>query len=108
MIGAGRRRKLVAIQEPVEGAQDALGQPAITWQLICQSWAAVEPFSGTERFAAGQVQAEVTHRVTILYRIGITPRCRIRFDDRTLQIAMVINREERGRELELLCVERIT
>jgi SPP1 family predicted phage head-tail adaptor len=108
MIAAGRRRKLVTIEEPVEGAQDAFGQPAVTWQTVTKAWAAVEPFSGSERFTAGQVQAEVTHRVTILYRTGITPRCRIVLGDRTLQIAAVVNRQERDRELELLCTEAIT
>ncbi len=108
MIGAGRRRKLVTIQEPVEGIQDAFGQPAVTWRTVCQPWAAIEPFSGAERFTAGQVRAEVTHRLTILYRTGITPRCRITFDGRMLQIATIINPEERDKELELLCVEAVT
>ncbi len=109
MIAAGRRRKLVTIEAPTDGtAQDAFGQPAGEWRILCRAWAAVEPFSGGERFTAGQVQAEVTHRVTILYQPGITPRCRILLGERILQIAAIINRREEDKELELLCVEAIS
>ena len=49
----------------------------------------------------------MTHRVTIRHRDGVTPKMRLKFGTRILNIRAVINAGERNRTLELLCEEGV-
>ena len=70
-------------------------------------WAAIEPLKGSERLRAEQLENPVTHRVSIRHRAGVTPKMRIKFGTRILNIRAVIDPEERNRSLELLCEEGV-
>ena len=104
MTAASKLRHRITFQERATG-QDEFGQPIDTWQDICTVWAAVEPLSGREFWAAQQVQAEVTTRIRIRYRQGIRPEMRVLYDGRTYDIQTVIDPEERHVELQLMCRE---
>ena len=56
---------------------------------------------------AQQMAGEVSIRIRIRYRSGITPGMQVLFDDRELDIEAAIHTEERKRELLLLCREVI-
>jgi len=100
-------RHKVEIQELIE-TQDAIGNQMYEWAKVGEAWAAIEPLKGEEYFAAATVQAKVSHRVTMRPPgVEITPVNRIVFGSRTLEIESVINVEERSRELQLLCVEKL-
>lgn len=71
-------------------------------------WASIEPFTGTERFNASQIQANITHTVRMWYLAGVTPAMRIKYGNRYLQIKYVLDPRTRGEELELLCEESIS
>lgn len=107
---AGRLRHRVAIQRRT-GAESGFGEPTDTWTDLATVSAGVEPISGREYFAAQQVQSEVTHRVTIRYLAGVTPKDRIVWTDpatgvaRYFDIRSVLDKDERHRELALMCVE---
>lgn len=107
---AGRLRQRVAIQRRT-GAESAFGEPTDTWTTLATVAAGIEPISGREYFAAQQVQSEVTHRVTIRYFAGVNPKDRIVWTDpatdvaRYFDIRAVIDRDERHREMSLMCVE---
>lgn len=101
---AGALRHRVAIQEPVE-ARNSYNEVIVTWALVAVVWAWVAPLSGREFFAAEHVQSEITHRVRLRYRAGITPEMRVVMNGRVLMIQSVIDRGERRRELELMCKE---
>lgn len=103
-MGAGDYRHLVTIQQPVETTDD-LGQPVTTWSNVATVHAAVEPLEGRELFAAQAVRAETTTRVRIRYRSGITPKHRLVYAGRVLNILSVIDPDERHREIVLLCSE---
>lgn len=74
---------------------------------LAEVWASVEPLSGREYFLARQVNAEATVRVRIRYRAGITPRMRVKYGSRSLEIVSVIDPGERHEELHLMCKELV-
>jgi SPP1 family predicted phage head-tail adaptor len=103
---AGRLRHRVTIQQEAV-IKGALGGQAKSWVDVVTVWEAVEPIRGREFFAAQQVNSEVTHRVTIRYRTGVTAKMRLVFQGRVLDIsAPPIDVEERHRDLQLMCIER--
>lgn len=111
MVKAGEKRHRVTIQERVEDVRNELGEVIESWKDVRTVWAKVQPLRGRELFQAQQVQADVTHTVGFGYFFGLHPknRCLMRAcgcgNDRVLNIAQVINVEERNREYELVCVE---
>lgn len=102
---AGNLRHRVLIEQR-QLAQDGRGDPVETWTAFAEAWAAVEPLSGRERFAARQEGSEVTTRVRLRYLAGVTPEMRLSFAGRLYDIEAVIDPDERHRALVLLCVER--
>ncbi len=82
---------------------DEIGAPSEEWVSIASVWAAVEPVSGREYWAAAVVQAETNVKVTMRYLPGITPHHRLIFKGKLHEIQSVINTEERNRELVLMC-----
>ena len=105
----GLRHRLVIQSENAAGDAGG-GQGADPWAdpvLVATVWGRVEPLTGGERLRAMQIEDRVTHRITIRYRAGITPRMRVVFGARTFNIRAVINPEERNRMLELLCEEGV-
>jgi len=101
---AGALRHRVSIQEPVE-ARNSYNEVITTWALVAVVWGSVAPLAGREFFAAEHVQSEITHRVRLRYRAGITSEMRVVYAGRVLMIQSVIDRGERRRELELMCRE---
>lgn len=70
--------------------------------------AAVVPQSGAERVAGDQVQATLTHTVTVRWQdalAGLTAADRIRLGSRVLQIESVMNVGERDTWIECRCSE---
>lgn len=93
--------------QKLETFEDEIGQVKTEWVTIAYPWAAVEPVSGKEYWAAAYLQAETTHRVTIRYRPGVTSLDqRLLLNGRILEIESAINVDEAGRWLELLCKEK--
>lgn len=106
MIGAGARDKRVTIQEKTI-TKDNIGNQVEVWHDITTVWAAIQPLSGREYWAARQVNAETTTKVTILYRRGVTAEHRILYGSRVLEILEVVNPLEGNAELVLMCKEAI-
>ena len=103
---AGSLRHWVTFQEPVE-TQNDYGEPVTTWQGVLSCRASIEPLSAREFFAAQQTKADVTHKVRLRYVAGIVPTMRLLFGSRVFHCSSVLNRDERGIELELLCKEAL-
>ena len=105
-------RQRVRLERKRVTGRDKDGGEIVAWDEIATRAAAVEPLSGRERFAAQQVQAEVTHRVRLRHPSGVTPEMRVVLvdhgqADRNFNILAALNPEERSRELELLCAEKV-
>jgi SPP1 family predicted phage head-tail adaptor len=62
---------------------------------------------GSQIVLADALRNEVTHRITIRYRAGITPRNRVSYGGRTMEILAVIDKEEAHIYQQLLCREMV-
>ena len=99
---AGALDQRIVIERLVEG-YDELGQPINTWLPIITTWAAVTPLVGREYIAAGALLSEVTARVRMRYRPGITPADRVSHGGTVYGIEAVIDVHSSRRELHLMC-----
>ena len=104
---AGRLRQRVTIQQRA-GTQDSYGQLDDDWDDVATVWGAVEPLRGREFLEARREGADVTTRIVIRHRPGVTPAMRVSYDSRVFDIQTVINTDERDRELVLMCRELVT
>lgn len=103
---AGSLRHRVTIQSKDDSqSQDAYGSEAPTYTNWATVWAEIEPLTGREFLAAKQITAEVTTRIKIRYRSGILPEWRVMFGSIYYDILSVIHKEEREREIHLMCQE---
>lgn len=77
------------------------------WVVVSKVWAHIHNLSGSERFENSQLQAELTHRITIRYRKDITREYRIRYQGRIFEIDYMVNVDEVNRFLGIYVTERI-
>jgi len=103
-MNPGELRHRITIQQ-LSSSQDTYGENVDTWVDVATVYAAVNPISGRELFAAEKENSEITHRVKIRYRSGITPDMRVLFEGREFSIMYVIDYKERHIELQLMCKE---
>lgn len=107
MIGAGKKNKLITIQQVTQTVTDE-GEATEAWTEYKQAWAAIEPLSSREQWYAKQSQATQSHKITIWYVSGITTRMRATWDSRTFNFDSVVNPEEADRELVINATEVTT
>jgi SPP1 family predicted phage head-tail adaptor len=100
----GKLRKRVQLQQLVRN-QDDFGEAVPSYSTYATVWASVEPLQGRELEHAQQINAEVSHRVTIRYNGNVTAEHRVVYGERILEIEAVINPEERNEMLVLMCKE---
>lgn len=74
-----------------------------TWAPLFTCWAAVEPLTGREYLAASAAVSEVTARIRMRYRPGITSQDRVIHSGTTYGIEAVIDVRSGNRELVLMC-----
>lgn len=108
MTDAGQLRHRVQIQEYVGGTDgygDMRRADEASWRTVAAVWAAVDPVSGREFYAAEQAQSAVSHKVRIRYARGIRPGMRVCLGERRLHIQAVIDWQERHESLLLMAQE---
>lgn len=98
--GALNQRVLI---ERFSSGQDEIGQPIEAWTTLATTWAAVEPQAGREFIAAGAEQSELTTKIRIRWRAGITTGDRLTHDGRVYNVTSVVDYRSAGRELVLMC-----
>ena len=103
---AGRLRHRVDLQQ-LSPSLNSMGEESETWTTYSTVSADVQPISGTERLAVQQAQADMTHKVTMRYRKGLTVEHRILHKSRVLNITAVQNVDESNRTLIIDCVEQV-
>ena len=103
---AGKLRERVTIQRETV-TRDSFGAEVNPWKDVTTVWASVRPGASGERFisAADQMQATITHTVRIRQRAGISPKMRLLWGTRKLDIQSVVDPDGRRREVLLLCEE---
>ncbi len=100
----GELRHRITIQESV-ASRDSFGAEILSWVDLAIVWAMVSPVSGKEYFAFQQINAEVSTKITMRYRPSITPKMRVLFENRVLEIDSIINPEQMNISLILMCKE---
>jgi SPP1 family predicted phage head-tail adaptor len=104
---AGRLRSRLALQSPVVTRGADYGQPVTAWQTDVFLWGEVAPLTGREYFNRGETRAEISLRVTLRWRSGVTPKHRFLYGTRVLEIVDVIDTGGRHEELQCMCREVI-
>lgn len=99
---SGQLDQRVTVERLVQGV-DEIGQPVDSWLPIFTAWAAVEPLVGREFIAAQAAQSEVSTRIRLRYRPGVTSADRVIHEDRTYNITSAADVHSDHRELVLMC-----
>lgn len=84
---------------------DGIGGFTTTDSTFAVVSAAIWPVNAKETIASQQLQERITHRVRIRYLAGVTSTMKITFGSRTFNILSIINPNEAGEMLDLLCME---
>ena len=103
-MDAGKLRDRVTIQSK-SVVRDTYGAETITWSDVATVWAAVEPVTGREYLQQEQVRAQVTVKIRIRYRSGITPTMRAIYGTHVYNIEAVLEDLNTRRESTLMCSE---
>jgi SPP1 family predicted phage head-tail adaptor len=96
-------RERVAIQTPVE-ARSPTGETTLSWTALATVWASVDGLSTRDILQAQQANLVATHRIRIRYRAGVNHTHRIVWRGRTMEIASVVEKDNRT-ALEILARE---
>ena len=100
---AGDLTERVTVERFTSTTYDELGQPIEAWAPLFTCWAAVEPLTGREYLAAGALLSEVTARIRMRYRPGITAADRVIHNGKVYGITSVADVHSSRRELQLQC-----
>ena len=107
---AGKLRNNWSLFKPLDGQTNS-GEPILLPPLLMgKRFISVEPLMGRELIQAQQVQADVTHKVTVRgdsLTLTVKPKWKWQLDNRTLNILSVMNKEDRGFEVEMMCKEEV-
>lgn len=104
IINAGQLNKQLILQAP-SISREADGAEVITWTTLATIWSDITSSGGREFWQAKQINAEISHMVTIRYRDKISPRYRLLYGSRIFQILSVVNADETRTGLQLMCKE---
>jgi len=101
-------KRVTILRPPGPDDVDEAGQPIDEWQPVTIVWAAIEPLSGRELFAAQQANAEVTTKVTIRYRDDVDRTMKVRHNKSGAEFEILydINPKFANVKLELMCKEQ--
>ena len=103
-LGIGLLKKRIVLQSK-QIETDNAGVQTEVWKDAFETWAAILPLRGKEFFASNQIHSEISVKVVLRYKTGITSGMRVKYGTRFFDIKSVINIDERNRYLELMCLE---
>ena len=103
-VQAGRRDRRIVIQSPTDTTTTG-GEVTQTWATFATVWAEIMPLSSREAWIAQQSQATTTHKITMIYRAGITADMRATYNSRTFNFDSVVNLDEANRYLLITATE---
>jgi SPP1 family predicted phage head-tail adaptor len=110
---AGELRDRIRIDQDLGATVNVIGDAVPDWQPLITGtddgmiWANVAPMSAGEQWRRLQMNAEANWKVTIRHRTDITPRMRVVFGPRVMEIRGIVNPDMKRRFLELACEELV-
>lgn len=100
---AGRFRHLARIERKGTPTRDAMGGEVLAWELVADVRCAIEPLRGREYIAARAERADLTTRIVLPYRPGLTVDMRVVHRGTAYDVRDLIDVRGERRELELMC-----
>lgn len=94
MIKAGALRERITIEVPTE-LRSPLGEATLSWATFAIVWASVDGLSSREMLQAQQANAIASHKIRTRFLPGLLHTHRIVWRGRTMEIASVVERENR-------------
>lgn len=76
-LNAGRLRHRIRIEKPIVTQDPETGALTEAVQVIGTVFASIEPLSAREFIAAQSTQSQITARIVIRFRSGLTPDMRL-------------------------------
>lgn len=102
MLRAGRLRQRVTIQTRTL-TKNAYHEQIETWTDGACIPADVVPYRGEEQVQGDRLETQQRYRVTVRYNSAITNKIRLKWGTSYLDVHQVVNRDERGRAMDLIC-----
>jgi SPP1 family predicted phage head-tail adaptor len=103
---AGRLRHKIAVLEEIEVLDSNSGEVLLSWIETASVYGSIEPQSGKEYIQAQATQSDALVNVVIRYIPSITTKHRLSCNGKQYNIRSVLDRDERGKELNLVCSQR--
>jgi SPP1 family predicted phage head-tail adaptor len=106
----GRLHRPITIEVKTE-TPDTFGEVIETWSTFATTRGSVEPLSGRELLESLQVKGASTIQVKLRFIPGVTVEMRLKLtsdNDRILAINSISDVATKGRELVLMCSERVS
>ena len=103
-MNSRKKRHKIFFQENTQAPGNS-GGLVDNWADTVSDWASIWPVSAGERIENAKTEHQVSHRIRIRYRTGLTPSMRIRFGARVFDIKSMTNIDELSRELEFIARE---
>lgn len=94
MIKSGSMRERITIEAPTE-SRSPLGEATLSWATFATVWASVDGLSSREMLQAQQANAIASHKIRIRFLPGLLHTHRVVWRGRTMEIASVVERENR-------------
>lgn len=104
MLAAGTLSRRITLQSPTE-SRDSAGAVLTSWTDEATVSAALLPLTGREMVAAQAQNSEVTGKIRIRYRSGMTTGWRAKYGSRIYDILAIVDGSERHEFLELMVRE---
>ncbi len=103
-MGAGKYNQRVTFQASTR-TKDAAGSLVDIWANVATVWGSVKTITGRERWASEHTAHNYDVALLIRYRTDLTESMRTLYNGRTLEVATLIDVDDRRRELAVLCKE---
>lgn len=110
---SSRLRHRLTLQQEVQ-TPDGAGGSNKSWADVTDLWAEIIPITGSGIKGGGkeivfgdQVEANISHRILLRYRDGVTPDMRLVFESRIFNIRYVVDVNEMRENLTLLVQEGV-
>lgn len=107
---AGQLRRRVVLQQRSPAQDATFGQQSLTWVTLATIYASIEPMAGAQLERARSIYNETSHEVTVRWQalfedIRQVGTYRLVYAGRYFDVGASLNRDERNREVTLLCRE---
>lgn len=107
-MNISKLRHRITIQTPKGVAYNAVGEEVPVYEDFATVWASVDPITRRNFSNEGKVDMVTYHQIGIRYLPGLDEDMTILFKGRIFEIKSIVNVEERNKEINLICFEKVT